>query len=149
MVEAVGGPSRAVAEGVAPSWSSDGKRIAFMASGKPTIAVDWSRPGRNDERVEVVAADGTGAVEVVGPGIWPRWSPTDDRLAFAGRRGATWDIYVRSVDGLGLVRLTDDPAMDTEPIWSPTAARSSSSPTAASAGTSTGRRPTDAGRSVG
>src|SRR5690606_10472946 len=42
-----------------------------------------------------------------------------DRLAFSSRRGATWDIYVRSADGLGLLRLTDDPAMDTGPLWSP------------------------------
>ena len=133
VVPASGGPSRAVAEGVAPSWSHDGSTLAFMISGKPAIATDWSRPGRNDERIAVVRlsdpdpdAEGDpgpqpGPVEVVASGIWPRWSPADDRLAFASRRGATWDVYVRSADGLAQARLTDDPAMDTEPIWSPDA----------------------------
>ncbi|RUL88550.1 TolB family protein [Tautonia sociabilis] len=123
IVPAGGGPSRTVAEGVAPSWSCDGSRLAFMVSGKPAIAADWSRPGRNDERIAVVRLGGPdddpGPAEVVGSGLWPRWSPTDDRLAFSSRRGATWDIYVRSADGLAQSRLTDDPAMDTEPIWTP------------------------------
>jgi TolB protein len=135
VVPADGGPSRAVAEGVSPSWSHDGSRLAFMVSGKPAIATDWSRPGRNDERVAVVRlapdegeADANadadadfqpGPAEVVSSGIWPRWSPVDDRLAFASRRGGTWDIYVRSADGLAQARLTDDPAMDTEPRWTP------------------------------
>ena len=121
VVASGGGPSTVVASGVAPSWSADGARLAYMTSGKPAIATDWSRPGRNDERIEVVRLEGpdAGAIEAVAEGVWPRWAPADDRLAFASRRGATWDIYVRSGSGLGLTRLTDDPAMDTEPIWSP------------------------------
>ena len=121
VVPAEGGPSRTVARGVAPSWSADGTKLAYMASGKPAIATDWTRPGRNDERIEVVRLGGPDAVavEVVAEGIWPCWSPLDDRLAFAARRGATWDIYVRSGLGLALSRLTDDPALETEPFWSP------------------------------
>ncbi|QDV34824.1 TolB family protein [Tautonia plasticadhaerens] len=133
VVPASGGASRAVAEGVAPSWSHDGSTLAFMISGKPGIATDWSRPGRNDERIAVLrlpepdpqadpdadAGPRPGPVEVVASGLWPRWSPVDGRLAFAGRRGASWDVYVRSADGLAQIRLTDDPAMDTEPLWTP------------------------------
>ena len=32
-------------------------------------------------------------------------------------RDANWDVYLRSADGLGLARLTDDPALDTQPTW--------------------------------
>lgn len=117
---AAGGPSTAVASGTAPSWSRDGSRIAYVASGKADFATDWSALGRNDERIESVRLSGpeAGSVEVLARGIWPRWSPVDDRLAFVARADANWDIYLRSADGLGLTRLTDDPALDTQPAWS-------------------------------
>ena len=84
IVPSGGGLAEVVASGVAPSWSADGTRIAYMTSGKPAIATDWSRPGRNDERVEVVRLEGpdAGAIESVVEGVWPRWAPADDRLAF-------------------------------------------------------------------
>jgi Tol biopolymer transport system component len=121
VVPARGGPSTVVAAGVAPSWSRDGARLAYMASGQSALATDWSRPGRNDERIEAVrlTGPGAGAVEVLGRGLWPRWSPADDRLAFVGRRESNWDVCVRSADGMALVRLTDDPALDTYPLWTP------------------------------
>jgi Tol biopolymer transport system component len=40
-------------------------------------------------------------------------------LAFVSNRSGSPDIYVVRVDGTGIKRLTDDPAMDTEPAWSP------------------------------
>jgi Tol biopolymer transport system component len=116
---AQGGPSTAIASGATPTWSKDGSRIAYVASGRADFATDWSRLGRNDERIEAVTISGpnAGSVEVLARGIWPRWSPVDDRLAFVGRADANWDVYVRSVDGLGLSKLTDDPALDTQPAW--------------------------------
>ncbi len=116
---AQGGPSTAVAAGITPTWSRDGSRIAYVASGRADYATDWASPGRNDERIEAITLSGprAGELEVLARGIWPRWSPADDRLAFVGRQEANWDIYLRSVDGLGLARLTDDPALDTQPIW--------------------------------
>ena len=120
VARASGGPSTAIASGDAPTWSRDGSRIAYVASGRADYATDWSALGRNDERIEAVRLSGpdAGEVEVLARGIWPRWSPADDRLAFVGRADANWDVYVRSVDGLGLSRLTDNPALDTQPSWS-------------------------------
>lgn len=114
-----GGPTTAVASGSNPTWSRDGARIAYVASGRADYATDWASPGRNDERIEAVTVSGpaAGESEVVARGIWPRFSPTDDRLAFVGRHDANWDVYLRSHDGLGLTRLTDDPALDTQPTW--------------------------------
>ena len=119
VVAATGGRTTAIAAGSMPTWSADGSRIAYVASGRPDYATDWAAPGRNDERIEAVTLSGPGAgeVEILARGLWPRWSPTDDRLAFVGRRDANWDVYLRSADGLGLARLTDDPTLDTQPVW--------------------------------
>ncbi len=119
VVSAEGGETRAVASGIAPTWSRDGSRLAYVASGKADFATDWDRPGRNDERIEAVRLEGPGAgqVEVLASGLWPRWSPIDDRLAFTSRHESNWDVFARSADGMSVLRLTDDPATDTFPIW--------------------------------
>jgi Tol biopolymer transport system component len=117
---ASGGPSTAIASGTSPTWSWDGSKIAYVASGRSAYATDWSTPGRNDERVESITLAGpdAGSIAILARGLWPRWSPVDDRLAFVGRAEANWDVYVRSGDGLALSRVTDDPALDTQPCWS-------------------------------
>lgn len=119
VVAAEGGPTVALAAGIAPTWSRDGTRLAYIASGKGVDGTDWNAPGRNDERIEGVRLTGpdAGEVTVLARGLWPRWSPTDDRLAYIARREANWDVYLRSADGMGLTRLTDDPSLDTRPVW--------------------------------
>ncbi len=114
-----GGRATAIASGSNPTWSFDGGRVAYVASGRADYATDWASPGRNDERIEAVTLAGprAGEPEVLARGIWPRWSPVDGRLAYVGRRDANWDVYLRSSDGLDLVRLTTDPALDTQPTW--------------------------------
>jgi Tol biopolymer transport system component len=42
------------------------------------------------------------------------------QIAFTSARDGNLEIYVVNGDGSGLTRLTNDPAVDTEPRWSPT-----------------------------
>ena len=41
------------------------------------------------------------------------------QLAFVSERDGNSEIYIVNVDGTGLTRLTDDPAEDLHPAWSP------------------------------
>ena len=63
------------------------------------------------------------------------WSPNGRRIAFASNRAhpevacegshprCDYDIYVMSADGTNVRRLTDDPANEREPAWSPDGSR--------------------------
>jgi|GEM_PF-1451688 len=42
-----------------------------------------------------------------------------ERIAFASEKSGNDDIFVINADGSGLTRLTDDPADDLDPAWSP------------------------------
>lgn len=61
-------------------------------------------------------SDATSApFEVVAPG--------PGRIAFQSNRDGNSEIYSMNADGTGVVRLTDDPAVDQTPNWSPDGAR--------------------------
>jgi hypothetical protein len=51
----------------------------------------------------------------------PAWSPDGAKIAFAGKRSGSWDIYVVALDeGAVPIDLTPaSPAADLEPRWSP------------------------------
>jgi Tol biopolymer transport system component len=54
--------------------------------------------------------------------VFPRLSPDGERVAYAwtGPADDNWDIYVKAVgEGTKPVRITEDPANDTYPTWSP------------------------------
>jgi beta propeller repeat protein len=42
-----------------------------------------------------------------------------DRIAFTSNRDGNWDVYLMNNDGSGVKRLTQDPANDGLPAWSP------------------------------
>ena len=97
-----------------PSWSPDGRRIAFASSRYD------GRTGRN--QIYVMNADGSHVERLTrgaGGKFEPDWSPSETRLAFVGDREGNFDIYVMNVDGSGVTNLTKSPASESDRAWSP------------------------------
>ena len=94
-----------------PSWSPDGREIAFVGPGL---------------KMSVARADGSGVRKLtsgLGRQVGPAWSPDGDRIAFISDRGDSFDIWSIRPDGTGTQRLTDHPDDETLPTWSPDGAR--------------------------
>jgi Tol biopolymer transport system component len=93
-----------------PSWSPDGKKIAF-----------WSKRGGNPD-VYIMNADGSERSNLTNNPAYegpPSWSPDGKKIVFCSYRDKNREIYVMNADGSGQKRLTNNPAMDQRPSWSP------------------------------
>ena len=107
--------------GILPSWSPDGSQIAFK-----TFAGElWvmNADGSNKRRLADQLMLNMHQLEP------PSWSPDGTSICFT-RGGVPFEepseeavlttpIYVVRVDGSNLTRLTTNPALDHDPVWSP------------------------------
>jgi Tol biopolymer transport system component len=97
--------------GGAPSWSPDGRRIAFMGH------LEGERP----EGIWVVDADGTDAARLTPASYeaqYPAWSPDGTQIAFTIYRAGAFTINVMDANGSHVRELTLGPE-DNWPVWSP------------------------------
>ena len=94
------------ADDIYPSWSPDGRQIAFISD----------RDGNWE--IYVMNADGSGLTRLTDSPTGdfdPKWSPDGRRIAFMSAHA----IYVVSAEGSGLTRLTDNLGRADSPSWSP------------------------------
>ena len=108
------------------SFSPDGSRIAFDDAPNGLVTAD---PDGTDE---VSVTDGVND-------SWPTWSPDGSGILFSSTRydpsiegcmpgfpheyRCPTDIYMMDADGSNVERLTDDPAGEFMPVWSPDGSR--------------------------
>jgi dipeptidyl aminopeptidase/acylaminoacyl peptidase len=100
-----------------PTWSPDGKKLAFQ-----------SNRGDLNYGIWVVNSDGSQlhrlAGNAAGDGDYsPSWSPDGNRIAFESDNGDSYDIYLMSPDGSLFARLTRTDDDEDSPAWSPDATK--------------------------
>lgn len=107
-----------------PTWSPNGSKIAFARATFSPSGADWTAA------MYVIDVDGGSPTKLLDEGAQLAWSPDGERIAFASfrdRNGQTCfhecspsgEIYVANADGSDERRLTDSPASDGSPSWSP------------------------------
>ena len=104
-----------------PSWSPDGKRIAYT-SGKDrnfVVGGHWE--------IYVMDADGKNKRSLTGDAFaagYPSWSPDGKQIAFVSSEvwniaTGNWQIYVMDADGKNQKNLSNNDFDDSGPSWSP------------------------------
>lgn len=99
-----------------PTWSPDGRMIAFCRLGE--VSGKWE--------LWVVEANNPGARTFLGYGLFPEWSPVDDKIAFQRSRDrgdrffSVWTIDFEEGEARNPTEIASDPdAAIVNPTWSP------------------------------
>ena len=95
---------------IAPAWSPDEKRIAFVSdrSGSPQVYV-MNVDGSNQKRLTFQGSYNT----------HPAWSPDGRWIAYESRIGGQFDIWLIDPDGELNFPLIEHPRSDESPAWAP------------------------------
>src|SRR3990172_5042883 len=75
--------------------------------------------GRNEIYFSDPSGSRTHLAESLPWDSFPAWSPDGSRIAFYSARDGDRDIYVAQADGSEVVNLSNNPAEDAFPNWSP------------------------------
>jgi TolB protein len=95
---------------ISPSWSPDGRRLAYVSFETQKAGV-WVQEVATGRRQLVAHFRGSNSA--------PAWSPNGRELAVTLSRDGLAQIYLINVDGSNPRRLTTSSAIDTEPVFSP------------------------------
>lgn len=95
---------------MSPSWSPDGKKIAYVSfeNKRPRVYVSDLASGKRKMMTSFPGINGA-----------PAWSPDSKQLALALSEGLNPNLYLLEVASGVLTQLTNDSAINTEPKWAP------------------------------
>ena len=98
----------------APDWSWDGRNILFVIA----------NPEEDVGKMAVIPSSGGEPRIVVTIGYdegdnYPKVSPDGKSIVGQRMKDGNWDIYIWTIDGNQEIRLTEHPAVDSQPFWSP------------------------------
>jgi Tol biopolymer transport system component len=102
-------------QGEYPAWNPQSDKIVYRNcdDGKCTLGIINISDGSWDHGSKT-------RIPNTGEDFFPAWSPNGRQIAFARKMSdSNYDIFVVGVDGSGLTQLTDDPALDVLPAWTP------------------------------
>ena len=109
---------RLTTEGFNPSWSPDGTAVVY---GTESIGAGPQRSTGGQLVIVSTASGERRPVITAGDAVQPSWSPNGHRIAYWGFSGenAQRDIWTVAPGDGAPVRVTSDPAVDWNPVWSP------------------------------
>ena len=97
-----------------PTWSPDGKRLAF---------VQGDRRGNSDIMVlDLATGRARRLTDSNGINTEPAWNPNGNQLAFTSDREGGPQVFLMQDDGSNLRRLTSEGLYNASPAWSPNGA---------------------------
>ena len=108
---------RLVRGGWNPTWSHDGREVAYAT--QPVFDSPYDRPTPSELWAVEVASGRTRRIAEA-DAVQPSWSPDGQRLAYWGlaKGGSQRDIWTVAAGGGPPVPVTRDSAMDWSPAWS-------------------------------
>jgi eukaryotic-like serine/threonine-protein kinase len=107
---------RVTDSGFNPAWSPDGRQIVVADEN----VVDDPNARRGSSQLSIVDLMTSARRRIaVEDGVQPNWSPHGFRIAYWGSRGGQRDIWTIRPDGTDARRITDDAAVDWNPVWDP------------------------------
>ena len=98
------------------SWSADSKRVIFCADD------DVHPPKKNDTKIYSIDVETKQVKTLISGGVntYPSWSPDMKKIAFRKIIADTnSEVFVANSDGTNLRNITNNPAFDGWPAWSP------------------------------
>jgi Tol biopolymer transport system component/predicted Ser/Thr protein kinase len=103
--------------GFNPAWSPDGREVVFAEEG---TSRPEDRSGRTSQLWAVDVASGRRRLVTKGDAVQPQWSPNGRLIAYwAIDLDGNRDLWTIPAQGGQSVRITHDPYLDWNPVWSP------------------------------